>query len=141
MEAWVDTSSNVALASPEVQIQLTGTGEIQESPPISGLPATVVSRNGSLLCGQLLNGLLERCRINQGDGRFCSRKQLRNRENLNFRVLAVWGFKVSSLNRFGLHRFGWLSQRDEQSYFRILPVNDMSQIPDHRHANRVPAFY
>jgi hypothetical protein len=44
-EAWIDASSNTTLVSAEVQIQLTGTGQIQELPPISGLPATVVSRN------------------------------------------------------------------------------------------------
>ena len=42
---WYDAASptpHVTLASPEVQLQLTGTGEIQVSPPASGMPATAV---------------------------------------------------------------------------------------------------
>ena len=43
-EAWYDAVANVTLVSPEVQIQLSGAGEIQESPPASGLAATAVGR-------------------------------------------------------------------------------------------------
>jgi hypothetical protein len=39
---WYDALSNVTLASPEVAVQLTGMGEIQVSPPASGMPATAV---------------------------------------------------------------------------------------------------
>ena len=43
-EAWYDAVANVTLVSPEVHIQLSGAGEIQESPPASGLAATAVGR-------------------------------------------------------------------------------------------------
>jgi hypothetical protein len=39
---WYDTSSHVTLVSPEVSVQLSGTGQLQVSPPISGMPATAV---------------------------------------------------------------------------------------------------
>ena len=58
-EAWYDASSNVTLVGPEIQIQLTATGEIQENPPASGLPATVVGRKiyiGTTSGGETLQG-------------------------------------------------------------------------------------
>src|SRR5208283_321821 len=39
---WYDASSNLTLPSPEVQVQLTGTGELIISPPSSGMPANAV---------------------------------------------------------------------------------------------------
>ncbi len=44
-EAWYDAAGHVTLVGPESQIQLVATGEIQENPPLSGIPATVVGRN------------------------------------------------------------------------------------------------
>lgn len=38
--AWYDAASHVTLVSPEIEIQLTGTGQIQVSPPSSGMPAS-----------------------------------------------------------------------------------------------------
>jgi hypothetical protein len=58
-EAWYDAATNTTLVSPEVQLQLTGTGEIQENPPSSGLAATVVGRNiyiGTYSGGETLQG-------------------------------------------------------------------------------------
>jgi len=43
-EAWYDAATHTTLVSPEVQIQLTATGEIQENTSASGLAATVVGR-------------------------------------------------------------------------------------------------
>jgi hypothetical protein len=42
---WYDASSHVTLVSPEVQVQLSGTGQLQVSPPTSGMPATAVGMN------------------------------------------------------------------------------------------------
>jgi hypothetical protein len=39
---WYDASSHVTLVSPEVQVQLSGTGQLQVSPPTSGMPAAAV---------------------------------------------------------------------------------------------------
>src|SRR5208283_1777462 len=39
---WYDASSNLTLPSPEVQVQLTGTGELIISPTSSGMPANAV---------------------------------------------------------------------------------------------------
>src|SRR5579872_995919 len=58
-EAWYDVLSNTTLVGPEVQIQLTGAGEIQELPPTSGLPQTVNGRNiyiGVTSGGETLQG-------------------------------------------------------------------------------------
>lgn len=38
--AWYDAASHVTLVSPEVQTQLSATGQLQISPPSSGMPAT-----------------------------------------------------------------------------------------------------
>jgi hypothetical protein len=40
--AWYDASANVTLVGPEVQVQLSGTGQLQISPSTSGMPATAV---------------------------------------------------------------------------------------------------
>ena len=37
--AWYDAADHTTLPGPEVQVQLTGTGELQVSPPSSGMPA------------------------------------------------------------------------------------------------------
>lgn len=59
-EAWTDASGNTTLVGPEVQIQLTGGGgEIQETPPVSGLASTVAGRNiyiGTSSGGETLQG-------------------------------------------------------------------------------------
>ncbi len=44
-EAWYDAAAHTTLVSPEVQIQLSATGEITENPPITGLAGTAVGRN------------------------------------------------------------------------------------------------
>jgi hypothetical protein len=41
--AWVDASGNVTLVSPEKQVQLTASGEIQVSSPAGGPPATAAA--------------------------------------------------------------------------------------------------
>jgi hypothetical protein len=38
--AWYDAASHVTLVSPEVQTQLSATGQLQISPPSNGMPAT-----------------------------------------------------------------------------------------------------
>jgi hypothetical protein len=43
--AWYDAATHTTLVSPEVQVQLTGTGELQVSPPSSGMPASAVGTN------------------------------------------------------------------------------------------------
>jgi hypothetical protein len=58
-EAWYDALSNTTLVGPEVQIQLTGTGELQENQPSSGRAATAVGRNiyiGTTSGGETLQG-------------------------------------------------------------------------------------
>lgn len=40
---WYDAATHVTLPSPEVQIQLTGTGELQVQGPVSGAPSTAVN--------------------------------------------------------------------------------------------------
>ena len=44
-EAWYDSAGHTTLVGPEELIQLTGSGEIQENPPASGMAATAVGRN------------------------------------------------------------------------------------------------
>lgn len=39
---WYDTYGNETLPSPEIQAQLTNTGELQVSPPITGAPANAI---------------------------------------------------------------------------------------------------
>jgi len=56
---WYDAAAHVTLASPEVAIQLSGTGEIQVSPPSSGMPATAVGTQvfiGTASGGETLQG-------------------------------------------------------------------------------------
>lgn len=58
-EAWYDASANTTLVGPEVSIQLSGTGEIQEEPPASGMSANAVGRNiyiGTTSGGETLQG-------------------------------------------------------------------------------------
>jgi hypothetical protein len=43
-EAWLDSFGHTTLVSPETPVQLTGTGELIENIPSSGIPATVVTR-------------------------------------------------------------------------------------------------
>lgn len=40
--AWYDAAGNATLPGPEVQVQLAATGQLQISPPASGMPATAV---------------------------------------------------------------------------------------------------
>jgi hypothetical protein len=40
--AWYDAASHVTLVSPEIQTQLSATGELVIAPPASGMPATAV---------------------------------------------------------------------------------------------------
>lgn len=40
--AWYDASAHVTLPGPEVAVQLSGSGQIQVSPPTSGMPSTAV---------------------------------------------------------------------------------------------------
>ena len=56
---WYDAVANVTLASPEVEAQLTGSGEIQVNPPVSGMPANAVGAKvyiGTSSGGETLQG-------------------------------------------------------------------------------------
>lgn len=56
---WYDAANHVTLASPEVQVQLTGTGNLVVNPPASGVAASAVGMQvfiGTVSGGETLQG-------------------------------------------------------------------------------------
>jgi hypothetical protein len=57
--AWYDATGNVTLPGPEIQVQLTATGELQISPPAGGMPASAAGSQvfiGTSSGGETLQG-------------------------------------------------------------------------------------
>src|SRR5262249_53262654 len=71
-------------------------------------------------------------RVDKGNLRLFSGKQLRNSEDLQLRYLTVIGGVVETcLGRFHLHRPGGWCERHKDADFGLLAVDHMGQIADH----------